>query len=335
MVGDPHVLLLSFEGDAHATAIRERLVKRFGVRATLWDTSGIPADQRLSISLPHGKCTLSGLPAGVVDLGSLTSCWWRRPLAAVIPDEVEEEEVRRYCRRESDRLIRGALLAADVPLINDPIRQSRADHKPLQLRLAQEVGLTIPQTLITNDPGDAIRFVEAQVGGCIFKAFQSPSWRIVETRKFHESMKLDLGTLRFAPVIFQELVPLGRDIRIAVLRDRQFAAEVLHRAPEAVLDWRLDPNVEWNPLSLPADLRERIAILMDRLGLLHGSLDVRQTPGGEFVFLEVNPSGQFLFLEQPDGTEIADAFCELLLGGGRTSRTAGRPHEVEGVLEPH
>ena len=37
--------------------------------------------------------------------------------------------------------------------------------------------------------------------------------------------------------------------------------------------------------------------VMRRLGLAFGAFDLRLTPEGEYVFLEVNPSGQFLFLE--------------------------------------
>ncbi len=239
-------------------------------------------------------------------------------MASTIPEEIEDPRVRRYCRLESDRLIRGALLASSIPLVNDPVRQSAADHKPLQLRVAREIGLRIPSTVITNDPDEALRFVDSLSGRCIFKAFHSPSWRIVETRQFDESMKADLGTLRFAPVILQEYVPLGRDVRVVAMKHAAFAAAVSQRSTEAYLDWRLDTKAKWEPIDLPRLLSDQISTLLDRLGLCYGSLDLRETPQGEFVFLEINPSGQFLFLEQEDDHMIADAFCELL--------TAGRGH---------
>ena len=317
-----HVIVLSTPADAHAELIGTRLRNRFAAEVTVWDTSGVPARQTLSIASHRDTYLLGSVGPVPFDLGSATSCWWRRPMASSIPDEVGEPRVRQYCRLESDRLTRGALLAARIPLVNDPVRQSAADHKPLQLRTAREVGLRIPDTLITNDPDAALRFVDSLSGRCIFKAFHSPSWRIVETREFDESMQADLRTLRFAPVIFQEYVPLGRDIRVIAMGHAAFAAAASHRSAEAYLDWRLDTSVRWEPFDLPDRLTVQIAALLDRLGLSYGSIDLRETPDGECVFLEINPSGQFLFLEQEDGHTIADAFCELLMTGGCHSGTS-------------
>ena len=317
-----HVIVLSTPADAHAELIGTRLRNRFAAEVTVWDTSGVPARQTLSIASHRDTYLLGSVGPVPFDLGSATSCWWRRPMASSIPDEVGEPRVRQYCRLESDRLTRGALLAARIPLVNDPVRQSAADHKPLQLRIAREVGLRIPDTLITNDPDAALRFVDSLSGRCIFKAFHSPSWRIVETREFNESMKADLGALRFAPVVLQEYVPLGRDIRVIAMKHAVFAATVSRRSPEAYLDWRLDTNAKWEPIDLPEGLHGQIVELIDRLGLCYGSIDLRETPDGEPVFLEINPSGQFLFLEQKDRHTITDAFCELLMAGESLSGTS-------------
>ncbi|MEN6440250.1 MAG: hypothetical protein ABFD97_16875, partial [Syntrophobacter sp.] len=59
------------------------------------------------------------------------------------------------------------------------------------------------------------------------------------------------------------------------------------------------------------------------LGLRFGALDLRLTPDGEYVFLEVNPGGQFLFCEIHAGHPITRALAEALLyGPPRTFRSA-------------
>lgn len=126
-------------------------------------------------------------------------------------------------------------------------------------------------------------------------------------------MRADLEALRLAPVIFQEFVPLGRDIRVASMPPAHFAAAVTRHRPEAHLDWRLDTEATWTPIPLGDEMRREIERLLAGLGLRYGSLDFRETPEGEWVFLEVNPAGQFLFLEPRDAHHITDAFCSLLL----------------------
>jgi len=307
------ILILSFTEDAHAQEICSRLNKKFGANAHIWDTSGIPSKQTLTIDPEKHSYCLNGVHSEPIDFSKITSCWWRRPVVAEIPDDVKETRVRRYCQNESDKLIRGAILASNMPLINDPINQSAADHKPYQLRAAYEIGLKIPETLITNSPEEAKSFTESRKRKCIYKAFNSPSWKIVETREFDKSMDEDLESLKYAPVIFQEYVPLGRDIRVIAMKNRLYAAEAIARSSEAYLDWRLDHKIKWNRIILPVDIIDKINKLLNKLGLHYGSIDFRQTPEGEYVFLEINPSGQFLFLEEKGRFEITDSFCELLL----------------------
>jgi hypothetical protein len=49
---------------------------------------------------------------------------------------------------------------------------------------------------------------------------------------------------------------------------------------------------------------------VDRLGLVYGAIDMRLTPDGRYVFLEVNPSGLWLFVEEPTGLPITDAVVD-------------------------
>ena len=51
---------------------------------------------------------------------------------------------------------------------------------------------------------------------------------------------------------------------------------------------------------------------MARLGLIYGAIDLRQTPAGDYVFLEVNPAGQWLFVEQRTGQPISEAISASL-----------------------
>jgi glutathione synthase/RimK-type ligase-like ATP-grasp enzyme len=53
--------------------------------------------------------------------------------------------------------------------------------------------------------------------------------------------------------------------------------------------------------------------IMRALGLVYGAIDMRLTPDGRYVFIEVNPAGQWLFIEERTGQKITDALAAKLM----------------------
>lgn len=49
------------------------------------------------------------------------------------------------------------------------------------------------------------------------------------------------------------------------------------------------------------------------LGLVYGAIDMRLTPAGEYVFLEMNPAGQWLFIEEQTQQPISDHLAQALV----------------------
>ena len=52
---------------------------------------------------------------------------------------------------------------------------------------------------------------------------------------------------------------------------------------------------------------------MSELGLVFGVVDLICTPGGEHVFLEVNPAGEWGMLQRDLGLPISEAIADALL----------------------
>jgi hypothetical protein len=69
-------------------------------------------------------------------------------------------------------------------------------------------------------------------------------------------------------------------------------------------------------------VEEKLLRLMQRLGLAFGAVDMRRTPDGRHVFLEINPAGQWLFVEDRTGQPITGALCSLMAAHANAS--AGR-----------
>jgi glutathione synthase/RimK-type ligase-like ATP-grasp enzyme len=304
------VLILAPRTDFHALAIQALLRERGG-DAYIVDTKDFPAD----LILFQQSGALQSVHVGGHALANFRSIWWRRPDPPVVPAELEgsSEEIR-FASRECREALWGALHASGIPIFNRPEMEAIATYKPYQLRVAQSCGLRIPNTIITNDPQEVLRF-RASHGKIIYKGLSATKIRMTETRFLGDEDIKDLWRLRFSPVIFQEYIERGREYRVTVVGNKVFSAEILTDNPAAMVDWRLDPGYGVRPINLPPAVQDALVRLCGKLGLDSGSIDLRETPSGDLYFLEINPSGQFMFLDIFSGMDVGGAFCDLLLSG--------------------
>lgn len=214
---------------------------------------------------------------------------------------------------ECDAAVSGLWSCLDAVWVNDPDRDAAASRKMWQLKLASELGLRVPRTCMTNSPERARQFLDDEPGAVIYKAFSATpdTWR--ETRVVTATEIAQLDQVRLAPLIFQEAIPGGCDLRVTIVGDRVFPAQIVGPVDGYEYDFRLHTaESSISPVELPGAVTERLLALMQRLHLWYGAVDLRRAPDGDFVFLEINPAGQWLFVEYATGQPISAALAELL-----------------------
>jgi hypothetical protein len=311
------ILIISSYRDAHARAVIERIEAGAGSYRLL-DLSQFPV--RSALSLDFGACN-DGYAARwqaeseAVNFADSRVVWWRRPQPFTIDPAISDPENRNFAVVESHSAFSGLWLTLDAFWINHPTRDEEAARKVYQLKLAQQVGLRIPDTRITNNVEEARSFIDRHGSvQTVYKAFSGTeqAWR--ETRLLKPG-ELDLITnVRFAPVIFQEYIPAGVDLRITAVGDELFPAAIHTRGTEYEVDFRMVmDSARFEAVTLPAGVTEALQALMRRLGLVYGAIDMRRTPDGEYVFLEINPAGQWLFIEERTRQPITETLANLML----------------------
>jgi glutathione synthase/RimK-type ligase-like ATP-grasp enzyme len=316
------VLILSGPGDEHVPPVAEQIRGLGGAVETV-DLSLFPEES--SLTMRYDCC--NGAHSSVFEfadrrlpLQEVGSVWWRRPQPPVISEAVVRPSHRQFAENECQEALHGLWQSLDVQWMNEPLRDLAAQRKPYQLRVAQQVGLTILRTLITNDPDQALRFVDANgYRDVVYKAFSATvvEWR--ETRLLRpEELKL-LERVRHAPVIFQKYVPARYDLRITIVGERIFAAAIYSQETAYPVDSRIDiANAAITATQLPDELEAKLRALMARLGLAYGAIDMRLRPDGTYVFLEINPAGQWMYIEAATGQPIAQAVAQQLHESDRT-----------------
>ena len=310
------IVVFSEPTDVHAQSVIRELAKAGESDVRLVDLREVP--QRASLTMAFSNAHGSGFELAIgngppVRLDAVQSFWWRRPQTFVLPGGMDANS-QHFALTELSTAFQGLWQCTTGLWINDPVRDSAAAHKPWQLETARDVGLAIPDTLMTTDPEKVRAFWESRRGEVIYKPFLQTfhSWR--ETRQLKREELALLDSVRLAPVIFQSLVPGAADLRVTIIGDEIFPAAVDIDKMEYKLDVRLNQQA-YERHQLPADVGAKLLELMRRLGLEYGAIDLRLTPDGEYVFFEVNPAGQFLFVEHACGLPISAALAARLAAG--------------------
>jgi glutathione synthase/RimK-type ligase-like ATP-grasp enzyme len=293
-----------------------------GVDVELLDLSEFPTRITLSMAFEDEsrRFVLKRTGGGEIDLSTINAVWWRRPRPFKLPVALTDPVHCRLAMSEADTAFRGLYQSMDAFWVNDPTLDAAASHKPFQLTLAQEVGLIIPTTLMTNDPEEARDFWRRHEGDVIYKMFIAlpEAWR--ETRRLRAEETNLAEAVRTTPVIFQRYVEAVADVRVTIVGDEIFAASTDVRKGEYPIDFRLNRDARFETHTLPSEVQDALRVLMRRMGLEYGAVDLRLTPKGSYVFLEINPAGQFLWIEMATGQKIAAALAAHLARGGNMRR---------------
>ncbi|MBT2510767.1 hypothetical protein J7I98_34090 [Streptomyces sp. ISL-98] len=324
------ILVVSYDED-HTLAVVRRL-EADGHEVVHVDLADFPARGEITLdyAAAGGPAHTLTTPTAHARLDRCRAAWWRRVRPFTVDRALGTARDQNFAISETGQALHGLFHSLNCTWINPPALDGIAHHKPYQWEVARRMGLTLPRTLVTNQPEKARRFIEeVGVGRTVFKAFiaSADAWR--ETRLVRTEDLATLDAVRYAPVIFQEFVP-GADLRVTVVGDRLFAAEIDASATSYPVDMRMVLHeAGLRPVSLPSALTDRILRFMRSLGLVYGAVDLRRRPDGQHVFFEVNPAGQWLFVEERTGLPITAEIAALL------SRLDGRePGRATAVRSP-
>lgn len=305
------ILIVSFEDNEHVRQVTRHLTMDHAIIDVAW----FPSRMRLSAYAGAAKDDLIfHLPGGRrIALDDVGAVWYRRIRSMAIEPALTDQTARLFAWSESNEALLGVWYAMDCFWMNPPTADEVALRKVFQLRIARKVGLSVPETLVTNGPEEARAFVEHHgIGQVIRKAFRNIPQAPRETILVEKSELEMIDCVRFAPVIFQKYVPVDLDLRVTVIDGEIFAASIASDEHHKV-DYRSGlSTARVQRYTLPDEVETSLRALMTEMKLKFGAVDFRVTPDGEHVFLEINPAGEFLFISERTGQPIPAAIAAAL-----------------------
>lgn len=253
----------------------------------------------------------------------IRSVWFRRPgkpFEFTPRESRPSDSVVAFAENQWHAFIEGLRCLKDVFWINDPDRNHTAENKICQLKLAEEIGLRIPKTCITNDKQEATGFLNECGGRIVAKALYSPLIEepdkdfFIFTNIIESTEGVHEHEFSLAPTVFQELLTEKTDYRLTIVGNNCFPVKVIRESERSVPnDWRIiKEGLKFQPCSLPSNIVEKCVKIVKKLGLVFGAIDLVQS-ANEFYFLEINPNGEWAWLQKEAHLPIAETLVDHLV----------------------
>jgi glutathione synthase/RimK-type ligase-like ATP-grasp enzyme len=310
------IIIITDEIDAHA----DRLIiamKEFDVVPIRLNYNDIPNNVNVNHAFySNGKNSIELKTNNkVIELRNIKSIWWRKPEEFHSMPEISVEETA-FIRNELQQFLQGLWFSTDCYWVSRPDAIRQASRKPEQLQRAIRFGFRIPKTLMSNDIQEISRFYKLCNGNMIYKVFTDPYVYASYARETNFSQQLPSKITRttlITPEIlklmnstflgvcqFQEYIAKKVEIRVTVIKDHVFAAEIhSQEANTTKVDWRnYEIDIPYQEHQLPTNVEQTCIRYIKSYGLEYGAIDLILTPENEYVFLENNPNGQFMFIEE-------------------------------------
>jgi glutathione synthase/RimK-type ligase-like ATP-grasp enzyme len=294
------------------TALSELGVPWFRLNTDYFPTRELVSfDPASGVIFQHSSESLRG--------SDVSAVWYRRLVKPELPGDLSPG-VREFSERESRSFLTGVLACLPTTRwLSSPNAIALAEKKPYQLKLAYELGFRVPETRITNNSHVASKLAEQHelVAKAVSSGyFSTPDgFASIFTSRVRQEDLAELGSLTLSPVTFQEFVHKALDIRVTIVGNHIFATEIHSQShASSAIDWRATdtPDIPHLRHELPSDVAHKCMLMVKHLGLSFGAIDLALTPGGDYIFFEINPNGEWVWIEEKLGFPISRCLAEWL-----------------------
>lgn len=305
----------------HAFMLKKVLMAR-GHIVIIDSQSSFPAKQLSTIfvndaSVTHGK-TIDNENINSHDVVLLLN----DSMVSLAPELSELDH--QYVTRESELFLRSCNYFYDDNTfwVNPLESYAKSGLKPVQLKTAKNVGLAIPETIISNNPNDIIQFIESCNGKVITKPFSNMTWQ--EEGNLHyfpttlisvDDIKNNLDSVSLCPLIYQECVERAYEVRVTIMGATVIAAKLTKDSSQLV-DWRVihtTDNLHIERIEIPETVKKQCLALTKNLNLAYGCIDFIVDKNSNYIFLEINNAGQFIWKElSGDRFPMLHIFCDFI-----------------------
>lgn len=309
-------IVLTNAEDATAAYLCAKL-EQSGVSFQRIDTDTLISRSRLSYTPSCPALSLDGQWYQPLQIDHI---WYRRPEKLKNSRFAESPEDQYTLREWSEGFENFFSHVPEQRWMNHPSVNAAASHKLQQLTVAADLGFRIPDTLVTQDRDEFLKFFRKHGEQVIVKplstgyierpADQNDS--LIYTNRVSRERFPTLENLSLCPTLFQQFIRKDCDVRITVVDGEVHAVKLFGRENDGTQ--RCDirrynmADVKYERTQLPSDIQSAVLRMMKNYRLRFGALDMAIDLDGHWYFFEINPNGQWAWLDLCGATAIAESF---------------------------
>lgn len=250
----------------------------------------------------------------------IKSIWYRRPQAMETLINDIDSDYKKFVTDEYNKLWNGFFATfQNSKWVNHPMDNNRASLKLLQLKLASELNLDIPNTLITTNPNEAKNHIINNDKKFIIKPlskgvveFETGSHQLIYTSRLTKDNISKLELIRNCPTLIQEEIENKRDVRVNYFEGKFCSFFLDTKSTEVDCRRNNMQGVEYSYFELDNEVKNKICKMMQKLNLKFCTIDLAYTRERGFTFFEINPNGQWAWIEQVTNYPISQMLFEVL-----------------------
>lgn len=325
------ILIVTNKEDIHPTPVIEHF-ERMGIPFFRLNTESLLSEydfEWICSTATGSDFRIRNIQTGLEVYGhEIGSVWERRPL---VPSELRFsniDQINSHNLKEAHGFLSFLLYyLGDRYSLGHHLYDRSSASKMLQLDIARDLGMKIPDTCFSNEKSAVETFAKKHGVVCL-KSIDNDNIWFEETLREHvlytqavksaELMALPEEAFSQTVCYLQEYIEKAYELRITVVDSNVFACKIDSQQMDKTsgqIDWRqgLDCGIKHSEYPLPESVADFCRVFLQKVHLNFGCFDFIVTPEGEYVFLECNPNGQWLWIEQETGMDISKCIADTLI----------------------
>lgn len=323
------IFIFTNKEDPHPTNVIKYLVS-WGVSVFRLNTECLLTDYQFKWWCNHDGCDfyIRNVKNNLEVYGhDITAVWDRRAqIPKDLPIRHHERSINKYNREEAHGFLSFLrYYMRDIYSIGSIVEDRPAESKMLQLSVARQLGMNIPDTCFANykDAFDDLCHSHQEIS---LKPISSSSVYVDDDKEFvFYSQKTDSKNIMSqAPAAFsqtacflQNYIEKQYELRITVCGNDFVACKIDSQSQSDTtgkIDWRqgYDYDLRQEIVDIPDSIKDFCLGFLKKMKLNFGCFDFIVTPDDDYVFLECNPNGQWLWIELDTGFDISKIVAKNL-----------------------
>ena len=324
------ILLFTYKWDVHPSKVLD-ILEEWGICMFRLNTEAILSDYNFSWWANNEGCDffIENRTAGRRIYGSqITAIWDRRYTDPnELPTGCVNEDIDNYKLAEAKAFLEFLrYYLKDIYSIGSIVNDTIAESKFLQLSIAQQLRMSVPDTCVSNIKSELFdRFdrnnylcLKSLSGGSVVDQDSNQEY-ILYAQRVENKVLRQMSHQVFAETAncIQKYIEKKYELRVTVCCEDIVTCQIdsQHLSEDkGMIDWRqgYDCGLRVEIIETPEHIRDFCLAFLQRLNLNFGCFDFIVTSNNGYIFLECNPNGQWLWIELETGYEISKIIAENL-----------------------